>query len=371
MQLLARDHLTVIEIKPAYLRMFKHFLPRRGLSVSSLSVFFQDLANLLESGMSVSQALMILKDAGRENLIAEMVADIEQKLAEGESLSQALAAFKHMPWIVPVALSSGEKAGRLGDSVRMLGGYFANYDQLHHKLRQALIYPFIVFILLVAVMLFVSMRVLPQLRGLLPVEAEHNQMTRCILAFSSLLQQHLGVMIVLGALLAVFINCFRQKYPDQFQLYLYRCPLLGRLLKESALSLYFLNLAVLLKSGVSLIRSIGELQVLDHSLVARHFSLTREYMLGGVSFWQAIEKDKFFPVTVSVTLRRAEEMARLDEYCHSLSELYKRQVNSAMEALIQLVQPVLLAMGAGFLVVIALAFLLPIYGSLTTMAAGQ
>ena len=64
-------------------------------------------------------------------------------------------------------------------------------------------------------------------------------------------------------------------------------------------------------------------------------------------------------------------MVKVDEYCLSLTDYFNRCVNAKVDALLHVVQPALLALGGGFLVMIALGFLLPIYGSLTTIATGQ
>jgi type II secretory pathway component PulF len=93
-------------------------------------------------------------------------------------------------------------------------------------------------------------------------------------------------------------------------------------------------------------------------------------MYSGMHFWEAVKKDAFFPLVVVFTLYRGEEMAKLDEYCLNLAEYFNKRVSSKVEALMHFIQPFLLICGGLFLVTIAFAFLIPIYGSLTKIAGG-
>lgn len=360
----------LVEIRPDYLKTMGVCVAPR-MSPLSISVFFEDLANLLDSGMSVAQAVRLLKeDHGMRGYLARFCVQIESGLKEGLSMAASLKATGIMPGIVHAAVASGEGVGKLSESCRMLGVYFKRQHHFKDKVRKALIYPCIVFVLLIAVMIFVSIKVIPQIRNLLPSEALNNQVTIAFLMVSGCIQ-HYGwlifsvVFFFLGGALYL-----RYKDPVVFQGYVYRLPLVGRVLKESALSLYFSYLSILLNSGVPLLRAIHDLNETHSSIVTRKFMSIRGHMLGGFSFAQAIEEHDFFPSSIAVTIRRAEEAVRLEEYTLMVAEHFSRRVDLHMEHLIQLIQPALLLLGGGLLLVIALAFLMPIYGSLSTIASG-
>src|SRR5882724_11367743 len=68
---LAKERLSVIEIRLNYKRFILSILPRRKLSVLSLAVFFEDFFNMLEAGMGISQIIFILKDTAKEEVLAE------------------------------------------------------------------------------------------------------------------------------------------------------------------------------------------------------------------------------------------------------------------------------------------------------------
>jgi type IV pilus assembly protein PilC len=368
LQQLSDQNLSVVEMKMDYKRFFLNFFPKRRLSLLTLAVFFEDFSNMLETGMSINQAVLILQETCKEDLLKDMLFTLDRQLNTGESLAKSLTDLNVFPWIVSATLSAGERTGKLFEATVILGKYFRNSYQIQNKIKQALIYPTIVFILISAVVCFISLRVIPQLKNLLPKEALHNQTTQFILILSESLYQYLWIFFLLFILGIVVFCLFQRKYKKLFQQWSYKVPLVGGILKESALAIYFLNLSVLLKNGIGLIKSIDDLNMLNTDPVSLSFIRIKEYILGGASFWHAIEQDKFFPTIVSSTLRKAEEMVKMDEYCLSLSEYFDRRVSSKVNGLLSLVQPALLTMGGLFLVMIALGFLVPIYGSLTSIA---
>ena len=371
LQQLSQQQLLVIELKANYQQFFTEVFSRKRLSMLSMAVFFEDFHNMLETGMSLPQALLLLKETSKDSCLVTMLSALEEQLAQGQSLTEALGNLKLFPWIVGVTLSAGEKTGRLSEAVNILGKYFRRSYQVQSKMQQAFVYPIIVFILLLTVMFFISFKVIPQLKSLLPSEAVYNQTTQGVLIFSFFLREYWWIFITGVAMVIFAIHFFRKNNRQRFEQWFYTWPLVGGVMKESALALYLLNLSILLKSGVALLKAMNDLNTFDKTPVAEHFNESREYMLGGASFWQSIEQDNFFPKIIASTLRRAEEMTKVDEYCLSLADFFRKRVDAKVDGLVHIIQPALLAIGGIFLVVIALAFLVPIYGSLTTIAGGN
>ncbi len=366
---LAGQNIEIIQIAPNYKKMLK--FTNRMMSTRSMASLFNDFHNMMETGMSLLQILSILRETSHDETLTQALLTMEQNLRQGKSLTETFIELKSFPWVVSVALSAGEKAGKLSQVVGSLGAYFQYSSELRAKVKQALVYPLILFFILVSLMLFVSLKIVPQLKDLLPQGALTNQMTQWVLAISLFFQNYL---FYLSAFLIVLIACayyFAKKNSQSYQEWIYRWPMIGSVFKESALALYLLNLSVLLRSGVPLLRGISELNTLDQTPVAHHFQKVRDYVLGGSSFWQSIEHDNFFPKIIPSTLRRAEEMTQIDQYCFSLSEYFQKKLNNRIDGLVHIIQPALLLVGGMFLVVIAVAFLFPIYSSLITIAGGQ
>lgn len=346
------------------------FRPRRKLTAADLSQFFEDFYNMRATGMGIPQVLQALKETTNGRNIMDILSALEEKIRDGDGLTEAIVRTGAFPWIVAVTLQAGEQTGKLQEAFQVLSRYFRYSSDMRAKLAGALVYPSIVFIVLTAVMLFVGLYVIPRLQGLLPVDATSHGAAQWALAVSAMMRDHWMSMLMVPIAPVILVGIFYKNKGTQFARWAYQCPAIGSMIKEFDLAYYFLNLSVLLKSGVPLLKAIDDLSAISPSQVSKHFSQCRHYMFGGMPFWEAVKMDKFFPLVVVFTLHRGEEMARLGEYCLNLSEYFNKRVAAKIDGLMHFIQPALLAFGGLFLVMIAFAFLVPIYGSLTKIAGG-
>ncbi len=340
------------------------------LSDVVLAEFFEDFSNILSTGIDELHALAALKETTVNKVLVKEIEGIENKTCQGQTLAQAMQAAGIFPWIIGITVHAGEQAGKLPESTKMLARYFRQKSDTQKKAAQAFIYPIIVFILLCAVMVFICVNVVPRLNDLLPAETFNGRMTQCILGLSSFLQAFWPLCTVLGLVMVATVIVFSHRNPLFFERILYQIPVVGLLVKEASLAVYFFNLSILLKSGVPVIKAIQDLNTMHSGEVGRRIFNCGGYMLGGLPFWESLKTDPFFPAAAVFTLRRGEEMARLDDYCLQLAEYFNKRLCGRLEILAQLLQPVLLAIGGMFLATIAFAFLMPIYGGLARIAGG-
>ncbi len=360
----------LIALKVDYWRVFKQIFNGRSISSEVLAGFFGDFHNMFTTGMPLNQIIAALTETTLHPVLKPILVKTQEAVSQGESLSKALAFSQSMPWIVHSTLYAGESSGKLKETVAVLGDYFKRCGEVKNKVINAAVYPLIVFVLLVAVMLFVSLNVVPKLQALLPTEAMENPATRFVLMISALLQKTWGVWVALIVISGFAIYHYCKEHRDELELFSYKIPLIGVVLKESALSFYFLNLSVLLKSGVPLLKALADLEACMGNLISRRFLFCRDHVLGGSSFWESIAVDGFFPPVIVHTLRRGEESAQIPAYCENLTAYFQQRAQVKMDQIVHLIQPILLGLGGLFLVVIAFAFLIPIYGSITKISAG-
>ena len=350
--------------------MMHYFKLGNHLSDVALAQFFEDFDNMYSIGMGISQILHSLKDTTNNAAMSQVILEIEHKISCGEGFSSAVAQTMKFPKIVPAVIYAGEKTGKLQQALKVLSQYFRQSNDMRGKLFNACVYPAVVFIFLITMMCFVSLHVIPNLRNLLPVDAMNNGSAKWILGASSIVQENWLLIIILPVLFLICAVDFRKTNKNAFECWLYQWPLIGNTIKESEMAFYLLNLSVFLKSGVPLLKAIDDLSRIHASPVSDQFLKCRDYMLGGMPLWEALNKEAFFSSAVIMTLRRGEEMVRIEEYCFNLSEYLAKRVAMNIDRWINLIQPALLTMGGVFLIFIAFAFLVPIYGSLTKIAGG-
>ena len=108
-----------------------------------------------------------------------------------------------------------------------------------------------------------------------------------------------------------------------------------------------------------------------YQFLAKRVQRLKDCIVSGLSFWQAIEKDTFFPVFIYYSIRKGEEMGRLDEYLQGLSKYYFDKVSRRTAVILGFIQPALLIFCAVVLLFIVSAFIMPVYSNLSNIAGGN
>ncbi len=368
---LARRYAHVVYVGMDFSLMWQRWQFASHLSTVAMVQFFEDFGNMHSTGLSVLQSLAALKETSKDALMINTLDKLESRVLAGDSLNEAIVHSKAFPRMVAVAVHAGEQTGRLSETLEILGQYFRRYSEIQGKLTKALTYPAVVFVVLISVMLFTSLRVVPQLKNLLPINALEHGPVQILILFSGLIEQFWPCVLTIPLAAVAGVWTFRKNNKEKFEYWLYTCPVIGNIIKESDMAFSFLNIYVLLRSGVPLTKAIVDLHAISPDQISKRLLKCRDYMFGGLPFWEALRHDLFFQPAVIFILRRGEEMARLDTYCLNLSDYLNKRVAVQMEHCINLVQPLLLIFAGLFLAMIAFAFLIPIYSSLTSLAGGQ
>lgn len=369
MEIIEQKGLKLISMHIDLARVLKKGFKRKKIPSKVLADFFDDFHNMISLGIGFNEILFALKETSTDTVLIDALDATMKRLNKGARLTEALYETDVFPSIVYSSLNAGENSGKLDEVMDKLSKYFKRQAELKGLLVQSSIYPVIVFLLLIGVMLFVSLHVIPKLQSLLPQQALDSFATKLMMAITFIFQRMWMAFLVIPFVAVYFYYQIKKQRTEKFINFFYKIPLIGTLAKDAALSLYFLNLSLLQRSGVSLLNSFNILdKITAQPFISKKFLKCRDYIIGGTSFWQATEKDAFFPVIVNYTIRRGEETGKIDEYLFRLTDFFEKRVKQRIDLLLTLVQPIMLGICAVFLVLVALAFLVPIYGNLSTIA---
>jgi len=315
--------------------------------------------------------LLILIETAKQTALKNAVTAIKDDINRGFSLTEAISNSKAFPWVVPCVIQAGEKGGRLDEVFLALGKYYERKDQIRSHIIRASGYPIFAFVIILALTLFVSLKVVPQLEALLPINQTSNFATGLILSGSHFLQAYWWIFILTIFVLITYARFIRTKHSELFARTLFNAPVVGDVAKNSSLSLYFLNLSLLVKSGVPLLESFSLLERVSPNLyVTGQFLTVRDYIVGGSSFSQALSYVPFFPSITQYSVRRGEESGNLDKALFGLANFFENDVIRKTDFALGLIQPTLIITCGGMLLLLAAAFLVPIYGNLTNIAGG-
>lgn len=354
------------------LKSLKSFLRKKTIKAQTLAVFFEDLVNMLKTGIAINEAVLALEESSLEPVLTKALSSIGDNLANGFSLAKAFEETKAFPWLVLNMLKVGEKSGNLEQVLEDLAKHYSREADFLRSLKNALIYPAVVFSMLILIMFYVSFKVIPHLETLLPLKGNSYFATRLVLFLSHFLKDFWFVCL-LFPIVAVFIYLMFKRRPAEKLVYsYYSIPVIGQVMKDMVFSTFFSNLAVLQRNGISIADSLSLIEeATSYQFLAKKVLKIKDCIISGLSFCQALEKDSFFSSNICSSIRKGEEMGSLDKYLDGLSRYYFDKVTRRVGVILSFIQPVLLVFCAVILLFIIAAFILPVYSNLSNIAGGN
>ena len=362
----------ILSLEADIFKSMRFSLENKTVKAQTLAVFFEDLVNMLKTGIAMNEAVSALQESSVEPVLTKALSGIEDDLANGFSLTKAFEKTKVFPWLVLNMLKVGEKSGSLEQVFEDLARYYSREAEFSRNLKSAVIYPIVVFCMLVGIMFYVSFKVIPHLEALLPIRGNAYFSTRLLLFLSHFLKNFWFVCPLLP-IAAVFIySRLKKSSVERIASFYYKIPLIGSVAKDAAFSTLFSNLAVLQRNGINIAEALSLIEeTTSYQFLAKKIQKLKDFIASGLSFWQAIEKDPFFPSFIYYSVRKGEEMGALDEYLQSLSKYYFDKVSRRTGVILSFIQPALLIFCAAILLFVVSAFIMPVYGNLSNIAGGN
>lgn len=362
----------ILSLDPDFLKSIKFALVKKTIKPQGLSMFFEDLANMLKAGITMNEAVSALRDSSIDRALTKALSAVEYDLANGFSLAKAFEKTKVFPWLVINTLKVGEKSGSLEQVFIDLAKYYSREAEFLCSLRNAVIYPAVVFCMLIGTMFYVAFSVIPHLEALLPINGKSYFATRLLLFLSHALKNYWFVCLLLPVIGIFVYSRFRKSPVESVASSYYRIPLFGPVAKDAAFSAFFSNLTVLQRNGINIADALSLIEeTTGYQFLARKIGRLKDYIASGLSFWQALQKDPFFPSFIYYSVRKGEEMGSLDEYLQNLSSYYFEKVSRRTRVILSFIQPALLIFCAAILLFVVSAFIMPVYSNLSNIAGGN
>lgn len=362
----------ILSLEADIFKSIRFALEKKTIKAQTLAIFFEDLVNMLKTGIAMNEAVVALQESSIEPVLSKALSSIEYDLANGFSLTQAFKETKVFPWLVLNMLKVGEKSGSLEQVFEDLAKYYSREAEFLRSLKSAVIYPIVVFCMLVGIMFYVSFKVIPHLEALLPISGNAYLSTKLLLFLSHFLKDYWFVCLLFPVAAVFIYSRFKKSSVERIASFYYKIPLIGSVAKDVAFSTLFSNLAVLQRNGINIAEALSLIEkTTSYQFLAKKIQKLKDLIASGLSFWQAVEKDPFFPSFIYYSIRKGEEMGHLDEYLQSLSRYYFDKVSRRTGVILSFIQPALLIFCAAFLLFVVSAFIMPVYSNLSNIAGGN
>jgi general secretion pathway protein F len=328
--------------------------------------FTQQLATLVEAGLPLERALVVLGDVAANRRLRQIVQDVTQSVRSGSTLADALARHQPRPFsrLYVNTVRAGERGGVLEIALRRLAEHLEGSRELREAVVSALIYPALLTIVGTGAVIFLLTFVLPRFALILADLGQTLPLpTRIVLAVSNLFVTYWWALAAAVLVGAVAWQVLARNEAGRLQLdsNLLGVPLVGQVLRKIEVARAVRTLGTLLSSGVPL---LGALDVAREGAGNRVIAGALAAVHGGVKRGEGLARPMTetgaFPTLVLHMVRVGEETGRLDEMLGKIASTYEREVRVSVRRLVATLEPAILVVMAGLVLTIVLAILLAI-----------
>ncbi|MCB9976644.1 MAG: type II secretion system F family protein [Rhodospirillales bacterium] len=360
-----------------------------GISFSKVKTrdliqFFISMQQMQGAGVPMLDALADIRDATSNDMLRDMISELHRDVRDGASLSEAME--KHPKIFKPLYISlikAGEDTGDLTSSYSQLEKFLKWVDEMQSKIKKATRYPIIVTVVVLFTIIFMMSYVVPQIVGFLKfLDIELPWYSVWLINTSNFFitpqYEILGVpiygsiivLVVPAVLVTVFITLRRMSDEVAYRvdsLYL-NMPVAGPLIRKITIARYSQTFAALFTSGIDVINALKSARNTVNNLVLIDAMESVEtYVKSGSPLSDAFNASGEFPSMVVRMVKIGEESGKLGEVLDQVSAFYTKDVDEAIDGLIEMIQPTLTCILALVIVWIAAGSLGPIYMNLGNM----
>ncbi len=341
------------------------FLDR--VSNKDIVILSRQMATLFQAQVSALRIFRLLGEEADNKVLRKKLIIIADDIQGGSSISAALEKHKEVFSDFYISMvKAGEESGKLDETFNFLADYLDRTYELITKAKGALVYPAFVVFTFVSVMVVMFTVVIPKISGILKDSGQELPIyTKIVMGISDFLVRYgffaAGGIVVIGFLGFRYVQTPAGR--DLFDRFKLAVPYLSSLYKKLYLSRLADNMNTMLMSGISMVRAI-ELtsSVIDNTIYKKILAAAVEAVKAGKPVSEALGgHPDIIPKIMIQMMKVGEETGELGNILKTLANFYSREVRNAVDALVDLIEPLMIVMlGLGVAILLA-SVLVPIY----------
>lgn len=345
-----------------------------GLGKERLTII-QNLATMLNAGLPLVDSIKTLQMEARTKPIKKLLQNIVDAVENGSALWRAMEDQHFFSPHAIALIRIGEEAGNLAENMQYLSLQQEKDQELRSKVKQAMIYPIIVLVLMFIIVMGLGLFVLPNLiQVLFSLNVKLPLVTRLVIMFTNAFSSHAatGVPSFIGGFFFLMILGKYTRFRVVVQWILFRIPGVGRLAKEATLARFGVILGGLLEAGVPLVEALRSLvEVTSFVSYRRFYSRLLEHVNVGDSFAKSFAiiqgSQKILPISVQQLVITGERTGSLAKIMLKIADIYEKKANDTAQKLPVILEPMLLLFIGALVGTIAFAIIVPIYSIVGTV----
>jgi len=337
-----------------------------------LAVYCRQFYTMLDAGLGIIKCLDILVVQTENKTLKNTTAQVSENVQKGLSLSESMGKHKDIfPLLLIAMVDAGEVSGSLDTILERMAVHFEKENKLENKVKSSMVYPAVLAFVSVAVVIFMLVAVLPTFVGMF--EGSGTALpgpTAFLIALSNSLRVHWYIYTGVVGLISMGIYTFKkseegQRFFDSMKL---KIPIVKTTVIKLITARFTRTLSTLMSSGIPLIQALEVVgKVINNVIIQERLSAGIENIRKGVTLSRAIKDVGIFPPMVDSMVKIGEESGSLDDVLYKTADFYDDEVETSLQQLVSLVEPLMIVVMAFMIGFIVIAMYLPMFDVMNTI----
>jgi len=337
-----------------------------GVSATQKAIFARNLAIMLRSGLTISEALSINLESA-SGRFKKIIFNLLESVESGNSLADSFARYpKVFSGVFVSATYAGEESGTLEENLETIAKQLEKERELSGKIKQALLYPTVVlvaaFTLGLGLAFFILPKILPLFTGM---KMTLPWSTRVLISFSYFIQDYGTIFVLcLIAFIALLGYVIKQKFSHPVTHWLLlNVPVVKTITRNSNLARFCRNLSTLIKSGLSIDKALDiAVETVSNYYYQSALKIISARLQKGTGLSDNLGQfPKLFPAMLTRMTSVGEKSGQLEETLAYLGDFYDTEVDNAAKNLTVAIEPMLLLFIGAVVAFLTLSIITPIY----------
>jgi type IV pilus assembly protein PilC len=345
-----------------------------GVKTREVVIFTRQFATMINSGLPLVQSLTILAEQTENKIFAKIITEVLNDIQAGQTLADSMRKHpKVFTELYTNMVAAGEAGGILDTILLRLATFLEKNDALVRKIKGAMTYPAVMLFVVVIATTILLWKVVPVFAGIFTSAGMELPLpTRVVLGISEFLQGYIFYLFV-GFIALIF--AIRRYYKTEggqlvIDRLMLRMPVLGNLLRKSAVSRFTRTLGTLISSGVSILEGLQiTARTSGNRVIHDAVMESRASIAGGATISEPLRASGVFPPMVVQMINVGEQTGGLDEMLSKIADFYDDEVDAAVSALTSVLEPIMIVVMGVVIGGMVIAMYMPMFDMINAAQA--
>ncbi|MFL0251582.1 type II secretion system F family protein [Clostridium neuense] len=336
----------------------------KNISSKDIYFFSNQMSYMLKAGFNICECLNIMSTKFSGTLKKNVVI-IKSNIENGKTLYESIIRCKDsFPYFFKEMVLVGEESGNLDIIFKNIGAYYKNIYKTRGKIKNVIIYPLLVLILMIMLTIFLVIDIIPKFSEVLSgLGSKLPASTQRIVNVSNFLREHFIFLLIILCLLIFVLKIMRKSkvFKENLDKIKFKIPVISNVYRKEISRRFIFSLSILIKSGIAIIEAMNiAAQTVENVYAENSIKKCIVNVKNGKGIGESFENvDVFSRFTIDMYYM-AEECGNIDEILINIAEIYEEEINNEVKRVVSLFEPLTIVVLSIFIGAILISVMMPI-----------